>query len=299
VTPAQVRDLITATTGEHLALDQLVPQRRDWRWLVELPGDRILFIPTDTAGASRLANERRLLAALAPRIELAVPQVIGAVDAALDLRTRVPGLSGAPLFGRITQDPACAEPFGVDLARVLAGLHAAFSLAEVRDLVSPPRADTYPLAEPALRAVVPSLPDELRALADAALDRYAALPPDDLVLVHNDVAIHNLAFDPVTLRVVGVFDFEGAACGGRHLDFKYVPSYGPNITTHVLAHYRALTEIAISPARMRLLQFATALSYWEWRERDPADHDANSGRDRDIALAWVGMAAFALRPDLI
>jgi hypothetical protein len=113
--------------------------------------------------------------------------------------------------------------------------------------------------------------------------------------VHNDVAVHNLVFERSTMRAIGVFDFEEAARAGRHRDFKSLPSYGPTITARVLDLYRDRTGVTIDVSRVRLLHFAYALSFWTWRKDDPDAHDRLSGRDRDVALAWVGLALFATR----
>ncbi|HTR51821.1 MAG TPA: aminoglycoside phosphotransferase family protein [Kofleriaceae bacterium] len=291
MTPDRVAALL-AEVGERVDPRALVVERRDWRWFVQLPGDRMLFVPVDEAGAHRLAAERRLLAALAPRLSFAVPRPIGPPEAALDLRTRVRGETGIHLHGSlITHTP---DAYADDLARLLAELHGAFARDELVRLAPPMRADVYPLPEAQLRAVVASLPAEIHARVHAALDRYAELAPTDSVLVHNDIGTHNLAFDPDSHRVIGIFDFEEAAHGDRHHDAKYLPSYGPRITARVLELYRDRTGIELDVPRIRLLHFATALSFWVWRESDPVAHDTRSSRDRDQALAWIGLALFAL-----
>src|SRR5262252_2065787 len=71
---------------------------------------------------------------------------------------------------------------------------------------------------------------------------------------------------------------------------------GPELAT--LDLYRDRTGVTIDVSRARLLHFASALSYWAWREADPDAHDRGSGRDRDVALAWVGLALFATRTAL-
>jgi aminoglycoside phosphotransferase (APT) family kinase protein len=293
VSPERVSVLL-AEAGEHVAPDRLVLVRRGWRWLVTLPDDRMILLPVDEAGAQRLVHERRLLAALGPRLRVAIPRPLGSLDGPLDLRERVRGEVGIHLHSQLIEDVPSALAYADDLARVLAELHQAFADDELRALAGPVRDDVYPLPEPQLRAVVPSLPTEIHARVHAVLDRYAALPPDDPVLVHNDVGTHNLAFDPATHRVTGIFDFEEAARADRHRDFKYLPSYGPRITARVLELYRERTGVEISVERMRLLHFATALSFWVWRESDPEAHDRLSSRNRDQALAWIGLALFAI-----
>jgi aminoglycoside phosphotransferase (APT) family kinase protein len=50
------------------------------------------------------------------------------------------------------------------------------------------------------------------------IDRYEAVTVDagDRVLVHSDVGLHNLALDPETDTVNGIFDYDGAAWADRH-----------------------------------------------------------------------------------
>jgi aminoglycoside phosphotransferase (APT) family kinase protein len=270
-------------------------ERRDWRWIVRA-WNRTLIVPSDDCGAARLLRERQLLATLAPRLSFAIPVPLGAIEGPLDLRTRIEGDTGMHRHWATLEDPVRADAYADDIARVFIELHTALKPEEARRLVGPPLADSYPLPASELRLIVPTLPAEIQDRVVAALDCYAAESADeaDVVLVHGDIGTHNFVFDVSTGRVVGVIDFEEASLRDRHYDLKYLPSYGPEVMTRVLDQYRARTGAAISVGRIRLLHLATALSFWHWRERDPVDHDARSGRTRDQALAWVGLATFAL-----
>jgi aminoglycoside phosphotransferase (APT) family kinase protein len=270
-------------------------ERRDWRWIVRVES-RTLIVPSDDLGAARLLRERRLLAALAPRVSFAIPTPLGAIEGPLDLRTRIEGDTGIHRHWSTLEDPVRADAYADDIARVCIELHTALKPEEARLLVGPPPPDSYPLPASELRLIVPTLPTEIQDRVVAALDRYAAESKDkeDVVLVHGDIGTHNFVFDFSTGRVVGVIDFEETSLRDRHYELKYLPSYGPRVMTRVLDQYRARTGAAVSLERLRLLHLATALSFWHWRERDPVDHDARSGRTRDQALAWVGHATFAL-----
>jgi hypothetical protein len=89
VTPEFVSALL-AEAGERVAPATIAVARRGWRWHARLPGDRMLFVPVDDDGARRLVAERRLLAAIAPRLSFAVPRPLGAIDGPIDLRQGVP-----------------------------------------------------------------------------------------------------------------------------------------------------------------------------------------------------------------
>jgi hypothetical protein len=48
------------------------------------------------------------------------------------------------------------------------------------------------------------------------------LGPEDRALIHGDVGLHNLALDPATDAVNGIFDYDSAAWADRHHDFRYL-----------------------------------------------------------------------------
>jgi hypothetical protein len=149
VTPEFVSALL-AKAGERVAPATIAVARRGWRWLVKLPGDRVLFVPVDEHGVRRLLDERRLLATIAPRLSFAVPRPLGAIDAPIDLRQGVPGEPGSVrLTDRIVEDDVLAERFADDTARILAELHRALGDEELRTLARPVRDDEYPLPVPA------------------------------------------------------------------------------------------------------------------------------------------------------
>jgi aminoglycoside phosphotransferase (APT) family kinase protein len=66
----------------------------------------------------------------------------------------------------------------------------------------------------------PPLLEEIR-LALKMYDGIVAVA-DDHVLVHGDLGLHNIAVDPATIEVRGVFDYDGAAWADRHHDFRYL-----------------------------------------------------------------------------
>src|SRR5262249_14175912 len=162
------------------------------RFLAELPGERLLFVPVDEAGARRLERERRFLSALAPRVSFAVPLPLDAGP--LDVRRRVAGETGMQFHWSTIEDPLRAEAFADDLARILAELHSALSIVEITALDEEAGVESYPLPVEKLRPLVATLPEEIRDRLESALDRYAALDEADPVLSHGDVGTHNLVF---------------------------------------------------------------------------------------------------------
>jgi aminoglycoside phosphotransferase (APT) family kinase protein len=288
---AHVARALADALGEPVAADALA--WREWRWIAELPGERVAHLPPDDASAVRLARERRLLALIAPRVDFAVPRPLGPLDAPLDLRARVPGVSGPAGLAahfRAIADPARAARLADDFARIAAGLHQALSAAELAAL-GPAPAPAWPMAAARLAALAPSLPGDLAARASEVVARYGGIEvaPADHALVHGDLGSHNFGFDDAG-GVTGLFDFEEAAAGDRHRDFRYLPSYGEPAFPLALAAYATRTGFVPSLERVCLYHAATALSYLAWRADDPADHDRRSGRDGEQALAWADLA---------
>jgi aminoglycoside phosphotransferase (APT) family kinase protein len=109
-------------------------------------------------------------------------------------------------------------------------------------------------------------------------------------LPHGDLGSHNVAFEPKTSEVLGVYDFDTAACVDRHWDFKYLHSYTPPFRQAVLEAYRRHTGIIPDTQRITLYHALTALAYLAWRVDDPEAHDRLSGRDKAGAYRWVRQA---------
>lgn len=232
----------------------LAAEWRSWRWMVQLD-DRIAFVADDDHGWARLEREALLLARLHHRRELTVPTVVVRQPASrLQIRRKVPGLNGFlvedVIFGRpgklsgaerykdslvIT---AAGERLATEIGRAIFGVQQAMTAQEahargfggtdyldILDRVAaylPSRADLAPLAEP-----LPSL----RAW-------YAELSPDP-VLAIRDLQMHNIAIDPLSGALRGLFDFDDAAVAHRLEDFKYLPSNGKRFTELALDAYAA------------------------------------------------------------
>ena len=64
----------------------------------------------------------------------------------------------------------------------------------------------------------------LIGVMEQVIERYETVPigANDRVLVHGDVGLHNLALDPATNTVNGIFDYDSAAWADRHHDFRYL-----------------------------------------------------------------------------
>lgn len=125
---------------------------------------------------------------------------------------------------------------------------------------------------------------------DALLDRYEAVHVDeaDRVLVHGDVGFHNLAFDPDSYDVRGIFDYEGAAWADRHHDFRYLrfDTGRDEMVEAALAVYEPAVGRALSRDRVLLYNAASAVSFLALRDGVPPD-ERSCGRTLAEDLAWV------------
>ena len=82
-------------------------------------------------------------------------------------------------------------------------------------------------------------------------------------MVHTDLGLHNIAVDPATLTVCGLFDYECAAWADGHHDFRYfVFDYGRyELLDAAIAVYEATLNRRIDRRRVFLYNAACALTY--------------------------------------
>jgi len=125
------------------------------------------------------------------------------------------------------------------------------------------------------------------------IERYEAAPVDahDRVLIHGDVGLHNLALDPVSDTVNGIFDYDSAAWADRHPDFRYlVFDVGrEDMLDAALEVYEAAANRAINRERIRLYNAACGISYLAFRAGTPPGQKSR-GRTLAEDVSWVRTA---------
>ncbi|MBX7199907.1 MAG: aminoglycoside phosphotransferase family protein [Rhodospirillaceae bacterium] len=222
LTPEDVCRLLREA-GVVLASGQVSVEPREQRWLAHLPGDRVAWFPGSEEGALRLANERATLKAIARRCTFRVPRFVHEGEG-WDLREIVPGIVDPwPILARLKQDHGLAARIGDITAALLVEQHTRIK----RDDLAATLPDTpeWPPPRDWVMERLPSVTDDaaLTARIAALFDECAAIKvnPEDRVLVHGDLGLHNRAYDPETLLPRGVFDYDGAAWADRHIDFRY------------------------------------------------------------------------------
>ncbi len=201
-----------------------------WDFVVVDTGEWVFRVPRRDAVAAQLRVERRLLALLAPRLPVAVPEMsLHWLDDGTPyaLYRRLPG-----------EGAACsdARTIGTDVAALLTALHG-IEPADglVLGLAAPGRLDLDVLADRATAEVVPLLP---WAAIGALHEAFAVLrePVPREVVVHADLGESNLLFDGG--RLCGVIDWTDAHVGDPALDLSwYVGCLGLDGARAALASY--------------------------------------------------------------
>jgi hypothetical protein len=267
---------------------------REERWAVSLPGARVAWFPASESGNKRLAVERRVLRLLAERCSFQAPRILLVSDCGFDIRQMVPGRCDPwGLFHRCKADSRLAQRIGHSIGAILAEQHANIVEADVAGWL--PRRVAWP--EPSdwicerLRQVVDDR--ALIRVMEQVIERYEAAPVGgkDRALVHSDVGLHNLAFDPRTDSVAGIFDYDGAAWADRNHDFRYLlfDVDREDMLDSALEVYEPATGHQIDRDRVRLYNAACAISYLAFRIGTPPDQ-RSCGRTLAEDLRWVRTA---------
>jgi len=267
-------------------------ERREQRWLVSISAGRLAWFAASPEGLRLLALERRVLALLAERCTFPVPRVIHvAQHHGFDVRIPVSG-SCEPwsIYERAVRDPAVARRVGEGIGRILAEQHLRVAASDVvgwlPDRVAWPERSGW-IAERLPRVVEdPGLIERVGGL----IERYEALPiaDRDRVLVHGDVGFHNLALDPETWSVRGIFDYEAAAWADRHHDFRNLLFHEDrtDLLEAALAVYEAATGTTLSRRRIALYNAALAATYLAYRGGMSPD-TVSCGRTLAQDLRWT------------
>jgi len=105
------------------------------------------------------------------------------------------------------------------------------------------------------------------------------------------VWLHNLAFDPETDTVNGIFDYDGAVWADRHHDFRYLlfDVGREDMLDAALGVYEPATGRTIDRERIRLYNAACAIGYLAFRSGTPPEQKS-CGRTLAEDLCWVQTA---------
>jgi hypothetical protein len=240
-----------------------------------------------------MLKERRVLRRLETHCHFSVPRIVFEDESGWDVRSIVPGVvDPVGCRDRILADPVFAAALGNDLGLALAEQHTRVPRIELEGWL--PVVPNWPRAED-----LPHVPffvgDDPKLLAriNSALRRRAEITcsVEESVLIHADLGLHNVALDPVSYRLSGIFDYDDAAFGDRHQDFAYMifcTMEEPMLDGAIVAYERA-TGVRIDPARVRLLNSVAAIGFLAFRNGHSAD-EAWCGRTLAGDIAWTSAA---------
>jgi Phosphotransferase enzyme family len=280
--------------GLELTLAELRIEAREDRWAVVLPGEKMAWFPANDRGNERLSVERRVLGLLADRRSFSAPRVLFESASGYDVRAIVSGLfDPGGLYERTKTDTALARRLGRALGPILMEQHTRIARTDAVGWL--PERVAWPEPAERVRSQLPRVIDDARLVS--RLDRVfrdyeqVAAQADDRVLVHGDLGLHNIAVDPVTAEVAGVFDYDGAAWADRHYDFRYLIFHSTHAETleAALAVYEPAVGRKLDRNRIRLYNAACAIGYLANRCGVPA-HEKSCGRTLAEDLSWVHAA---------
>ncbi|MGC1460458.1 MAG: aminoglycoside phosphotransferase family protein [Steroidobacteraceae bacterium] len=250
------------------------------------------WFPLDEKGRASLVRERRALQLLHRYCSFSVPRVLHEDVSGWDVRELVAGIVDAVgVHQRLLGDPAFAHALGHELGRILAQQHTRIPRTELAGQW--PTVPSWPRPEdlPGLSQVIADA--GLQARIKEALRRHAQLTRsvEDPVLAHCDLGPHNMVFDPISGRLVGIFDYGAAVFGDRHHDFKYMVFQlsDEHLLEGALAVYEPLTGITIDRDRIRLLNAIAAIGYLAFRHGH-APEENWCGRTLAMDLSWTHSA---------
>jgi len=277
--------------GLALSPAQVRVEAREDRWLVRLPDERLAWFPANAKGDALLAIERRILRLLAERCSFGVPRVLYESAQGWDLRAAVPGVCDPwALYRRTLTDAALPRRLGAAIGAILIEQHTRVAHDDVVGWL--PTRPAWPEPSERIRQSLPHVIDDrgLRAEIDRVLEAYdaVAVAPDDRVLVHGDLGLHNIAVDPQTADVRGVFDYDGAAWADRHHDFRYLIFHHErdDALEAGLAVYEPALGRRLRHDRIRLYNAACAIGFLASRRGVPPDARW-CGRTLAEDLEWV------------
>ncbi len=287
---------LLSAAGFPVRPDAVRMEARDDRWAVWLPGEPMAWFPMNSAGARRLATERRVLGLLATRCSFRVPRVLHADEAGWQVRDMVPGLcEPRVLYRRLRAAQALARRIGRVLGEVLAEQHSRVSARDVAGWL--PTRPPWPEPAERLDAALPRVVADaglLRAIG-RVLRRYEAEVVNettDCVLVHGDLGLHNIALLPGTNKVAGVFDYDGASWADRHQDFRYLlfnNDPGEPMLVAALEAYEPALGVRLDRGRIRLCNAACAIGFLAHRAGTPPEARP-CGRTLAEDLTWTRSA---------
>ena len=288
-----------AAAGFSVPLAEIRVEQREGRWLIRLPGPLLAWLAMSERSVERLRAERKVLRLIASRCSFRVPRVLfESAEGDFDVREPVPGAADAwAAYAAVRDDPGRARELGAAVGALLAQQHSRIAAADAASWL--PQRPEWPEPREWIAERLPTVVDDTRMIdrALAVIDDYehVAVEESDRALVHADLGLHNLALDPKTGALNGVFDYDAAAWADRHYDFRYLIL---DLGSHALldaavAAYEPVVGRVIRRERVLLYNAACAISYLAYRA-GRAPEERWCGRTLAEDLSWSRGAIAAL-----
>jgi aminoglycoside phosphotransferase (APT) family kinase protein len=243
---------------------QMTPQWREWRWVMRIGAGRICYFAESECARRRLERERQLLCAVEGRVLCKIPGVLAVSnDGRLQVRRMILGdqvQNRESQVGTSKGWEPIAETYGV----AIASLHRAIDPSEATAFIQA-RPENLPYPAEQLRPLADRWIRDagLARVVNGILDAYAAIrvAAQDRALIHGDLIADNLVFDRSTSRFIGMFDFAEAAVTDRHLDLKYIHSFGSRFAERLMDRYESEAGIPLDRQRPAIYHIASAVSH--------------------------------------
>ena len=280
------------SAGIEVDADTLQVESRKGRTVARLDDRRIAWFPEHAEGRAAIANERRILRLIEENCRYLAPRILYAHADGWDVREMVAGVPAPDFLEQVRNDPVAARQTGGALGGILADQHTLIHASELEGWL--PRVGPWP-ADADL-ANLPRVVDDLALLAriGRALELRTAMMNAliDPVLVHGDLGPWNLACDPRTGAVNGVFDYGDACLGDRHQDFRYMLFHREDeqvMLEAAIAAYEGETGTRLDRRRIGFFNAVEAIAFLAFRVGH-APEERWCGRTLAEDLAWADTA---------
>lgn len=288
---------ILSDLGVDVSSDDLRLERRDDRWLIKWPGERIAWIAASEFAVARLQRERQILRTLQGRVPFELPIVIAQTgDGASQLRTWIQGIvDPRAVHRRVVMDPDFALKLGRSLGRAIAAIH----MQDVDEFLKAllPRVPDLPTScdeffDKLLRVVDdPAIHAGAQSVMTSYLDILESLSVEPRALVHGDLGFHNLVLSQDMSRIKCIIDWESACWFDPHLDFRYLLADFDHLTLFdaAVTGYEQSGGSRINRHRVVLYNAVSALGFVAHRDGVPPDVKW-CGRTLAEDVAWTHRA---------
>lgn len=220
--------------------------------VLEVNGEYIFRFPKD--GTYKFEEEVWLLEFLRGKITLSIPdpKFIGKSLTYMGYKKIEGGDLTEAIFATLTESEK--ERVAYDMANFLAEFHRAVSIDTFQKFHTTEES-THTRVEDLFGILASVISDKpILDLISETIEELASIVEDtrDRVVLYHDLHTENVAFDPVSKKLRGIFDFGDASVGDVHREFGGLRGPDRWLFEHVIAAFEVLTGRKISRRRAML-----------------------------------------------